>query len=162
MINEKEIKKQLEAKRKELLEIQQQYDQMRYSKQMKAVSDVIIKSPDLLKIIVADKLNADDAGLFAQKITFHINGIYGKYREEILLNQTKRISRNQARKSRRNKPNATKLQEKKPVHEKAKPQPDMTVPAPAKPVVAKDVVTPAKPVVVKDIHEQHSSHAGIY
>ena len=79
MINEREIRKQLEAKQKELMRIQQQYDAMRYSRQIQAVSDRIIKSEALINIIRTDKLNSDDVARFADKILLHLNAIYPSY-----------------------------------------------------------------------------------
>ena len=79
MINEREIRKQLEAKQKELMRIQQQYDTMRYSRQIQAVSDRIIKSEALINIIRTDKLNSDDVARFADKILLHLNAIYPSY-----------------------------------------------------------------------------------
>ena len=151
MINEKEIRKQLEAKQKELQEIQQQYDAMKYSRQIQALSERIVKSDALMKIIRADKLNSDDTILFADKIVIHLNAIYSKYRGEIMDNQAKRMKRNEAKRSRRSKHKEASPQVKKPVStpKTVDVQNNQDVDIPAKPVVdAKVDVSPADSVRV--------------
>ena len=151
MINEREIRKQLEAKQKELMEIQQQYDAMKYSRQMQAVSDRIIKSEALINIIRSDKLNGDDVARFADKILLHLNAIYGKYRNEILENQAKRLKKNEAKRSRRSMQKALIKEDNPPKTSQTMhlDQNKNPMPAPADQVVdAKVVADPADPVKV--------------
>jgi hypothetical protein len=159
MINEREIRKQLEAKQKELMEIQQQYDAMKYSRQMQAVSDRIVKSEALINIIRTDKLNGDDVARFADKILLHLNAIYGKYRNEILENQAKRLKKNEAKRSRRSR-QKTKIKENNPPEQKLNElqQAENYMPAPADQVVdAKVVADPADPVMVKQNDNEKNS-----
>lgn len=160
MINERDIRKQLEAKQKELMEIQHQYDAMKYSRQMQAVSDRIVKSEALINIIRTDKLNGDDVARFADKILLHLNAIYGKYRNEILENQTKRLKKNEAKRSRRSRQKAL-IKEVKPPKTPQTMHLDQhknPMPAPADQVVdAKVVADPADPVMVKQNDNEKNS-----
>ena len=150
MINEREIRKQLEAKQKELMEIQHQYDAMKYSRQIRMFSDRIIKSEALINIIRSDKLNGDDVAILADKIIIHLNAIYSKYRNEILENQTKRLKKNEAKRSRRSR-QKTQIKENNPPEQTLNElqQAKNNMPAPADQVVdAKVVADPADPVKV--------------
>ena len=155
MINEKEIKKQLEQKQQELKEIQQQYDEVRYAKQLQAVSGTITKSPVLLAIIKDNDLSGEDAEFLARKVVKSLNGIFNKYHEEIQQNQQKRAkkneARNEARKARRagrraaatsgNEPGITPL----PTSNITPAKPDAA--APARAATAARPAVPTKPTV---------------
>ena len=155
MINEKEIKKQLEQKQQELKEIQQQYDEAKYAKQLQAVSGTITKSPVLLAIIKDNDLSGDDAEFLAQKVVKNLNGIFNRYHEEIQQNQQRRAkkneARNEARKARRagrraaatsgNEPVTTSLQSSNTTPAKS------DVASPAKPAAAARPAVPTKPTV---------------
>ena len=159
MINEREIRKQLEAKQKELLEIQKQYDAMKYSRQIRVFADCIVKSEALINIIRTDKLNGDDVAILADKIIIHLNAIYSKYRNEILENQTKRLKKNEAKRSRRSRQKAL-IKEDKPPELTLKKTEKITnnMPAPANQVVdAKVVADPADPVMVKQNDNEKNS-----
>ena len=151
MINEREIRKQLEAKQKELLEIQHQYDAMKYSRQIRMFSDHIVKSEALINIIRTDKLNGDDVAILADKVLIHMNAIYSKYRNEILENQAKRLKKNEAKRSRRSRQKAL-IKEVKPPKTSQTMHLDQhknPMPAPVDQVVdTKVVADPADPVKV--------------
>lgn len=152
MINEREIRKQLEAKQKELLEIQHQYDAMKYSRQIRMFSDHIVKSEALINIIRTDKLNGDDVAILADKVLIHMNAIYSKYRNEIIENQAKRQKKNEAKRSRRSMQKALIKEDNPPKTSQTMhlDQNKNPMPAPADQVVdAKVVADPADPVKVK-------------
>ena len=109
-MNEKELKKLLKTKQKEMEEAAKAYNRMKYDKQISIFTDAISSSPELLEIISNNSLATDDIRLFANKVVIHIKPIFNKYAEEIAANQMKRKKKNQTRKQCRHSDTITTTQ----------------------------------------------------
>ena len=109
-MNEKELRKLLKTKQKEMKEAEKAYNRMKYDKQISIFSDVISSCPELLDIISNNSLAADDIRLFANKVVYHIKPIYNKYSDQIAANQMKRKKKNQTRKQCRHSDTITTTQ----------------------------------------------------
>lgn len=142
-MNEKELKKLLKTKQKEMEEAAKAYNRMKYDKQISIFTDAISSSPELLEIISNNSLATDDIRLFANKVVIHIKPIFNKYAEEIAANQMKRKKKNQTRKQCRHSDTITTTQTTTTTHNMAvspaATSPTQTIPQTREGRVAADV-----------------------
>ncbi len=118
-MNEKELRKLLKTKQKEMEEAAKAYNRMKYDKQISIFTDAISSSPELLEIISNNSLATDDIRLFANKVVYHIKPIYNKYSDQIAANQTQRKKKNETRKQRRHSDTITTTQTTTTTHNTA-------------------------------------------
>ncbi|MBQ8947157.1 MAG: hypothetical protein IJ058_10145 [Lachnospiraceae bacterium] len=100
-MKEKELRKILTEKQKEIEKVQREYETMKYVNQINAICDEIRKSPAIISIIKEKDLNACEARLLGACIATKISDIYTDSAEEIDKNKERRIRKNEARKERR-------------------------------------------------------------
>lgn len=100
-MKEKELRKILTEKQKEIEKVQREYETLKYVNQINAICDEIRKSPAIISIIKAKDLNTCEARLLGACIATKISDIYTDSAEEIDKNKERRIRKNEARKERR-------------------------------------------------------------
>ena len=102
-MNEKELRKILQTKQKEVEEAAKAYNRMKYDKHLRYFSDTFTNSPELLELIQSEKLSADDCKLLAGVMVKKIRPIYRNFTDVIERNRQRRNKKNQARNERRHK-----------------------------------------------------------
>ena len=100
-MNEKELRRLLVEKQKEMEAAQREYEQAHYSRQLSIFGDTFSKSPDVLKLIQSEELTPDDCRLLAGIMSKHIRGIYKNFAEKIEQNKEHRQQKNASRRKRR-------------------------------------------------------------
>lgn len=100
-MKEKELRKILTEKQKEIEKVQREYETLKYVNQINAICDEIRKSPAIISIIKAKDLNTCEARLLGACIATKISDIYTDSAEEIDKNKERRSRKNEARKERR-------------------------------------------------------------
>ena len=100
MINEKDLRRKLQEKQKELDMIQQELDAAKYEKILSAFSAGICSSDRVIPLLKAHNLNADDARYFGSVIGKHIDELYPSVADAIGRRQAERFKKNEARKER--------------------------------------------------------------
>lgn len=100
-MNEKELRKLLTEKQKEMEAAQREYELVHYSRQLSVFGEVFEKSPDVLELIQKEDLTYDDCKLLANVMAKKIRGIYKNFAEMVSQNQTRRKNKNLARYERR-------------------------------------------------------------
>lgn len=100
-MKEKELRKILAEKQKEIEKVQREYESLRYVNQINAIVDEIQKSTVILNVIKDNNLNASDARLLGASVANRIGDIYKDSADEIDKNQLRRSRKNEARKERR-------------------------------------------------------------
>ena len=109
-MNEKELRKILKQKQKEVAEAEKAYNRIKYDKQISSFADTLGNSPEVLKLIQTEDLNADDCRLLANIIGKKIRPIYKNFSETIMQNQQRRKNKNQTRNERRHREETTRMQ----------------------------------------------------
>ena len=100
-MNEKELHKLIAKKQAEMEQAQLEYDQVHYSRQLRAFAVTFSESIEVLKLIQTEGLTADDCKLLARIMAKKIRPIYRNFAEIIGKNQEDRRRKNQARNERR-------------------------------------------------------------
>ncbi|MBQ8946465.1 MAG: hypothetical protein IJ058_06560 [Lachnospiraceae bacterium] len=100
-MKEKELRKILAEKQKEIEKVQREYESLRFVNQINAIIDEIKKSTAVISVIKDNNLNASDARLLGASVANRIGEIYKDSADEIDKNQLRRSRKNEARKERR-------------------------------------------------------------
>ena len=100
-MNDKELKKLLSDKQKEMEKMLQEYEHIKYEKQIRAMCEGIQNSPDVLGLIKEKNLNSSDAKLLGRMVAKKIVPIYRNFADLIESNQARRTQKNEKRKVRR-------------------------------------------------------------
>ncbi len=100
-MNEKELRKLISDKQKEMEEAQKAYVRIHYDRQIRAFADELSASIDLLELMHKYKLTADDARIFARMVAENIKTIFNTFAQDISANQARRKRKNDARTVRR-------------------------------------------------------------
>ncbi len=100
-MKEKELRKILTEKQKEIEKVQRKYETVKYVNQINAICDEIRKSSAIINIIKEKDLNTCEARLLGAGIADRIGDVYMDCADIIDKNKVRRIQKNEARKERR-------------------------------------------------------------
>ena len=100
-MNEKELRKLLTEKQREMEAAQREYELVHYSRQLKVFGEIFEKSPEVLTLIQSEEMTYDDCRLLANIMSKKIRPIYKNFADTIMQNQNRRKNKNKVRNERR-------------------------------------------------------------
>ena len=100
-MKDKELKILMSDKQKEMEKMRQEYERIRYEKQIRSMCEEIQNSQDVLGLIKDKNLNTSDAKLLGRMVAKKIVPIYRNFADYIENNQARRTKKNEKRKERR-------------------------------------------------------------
>ncbi len=109
MIDERNIKKTIAKKQKEIQNLQANYDREKCKKHIRAFMDeLLFENNDLIPLILNNNLNTSDIRIIASAISKELPEFYKKAEPRIKSNKEKREKKNESRRL-KNKLNKTAL-----------------------------------------------------
>ena len=96
-MNEKELRKLILEKQKEVEATQLEYDRVHYSKQVEIFKETLGDSIDVLNLIKTEELTTEDCRLLASIMAKKIRPIYRNFAETITQNKERRKRKNEVR-----------------------------------------------------------------
>ena len=109
-MNEKELRKLLTEKQKEMEAAQREYYRIHYARQIRSFTNALSNCPELTDLILTENLSSDDCKLLGELIGKKIRPIYRNFTDYIAKNQERRKSKNRARNERRHSSEITENQ----------------------------------------------------